>query len=273
MPVRHDLSRITVPGMYVYLGTSFFHNLSHRPRRIHNHPCYELVCIDTPEKQYFTINPPLYNHWAANAAPETVTSFFFVFTDGAEEDVRTVFRHCKKPVTVADTFGGMEQIRSVCQLVSDTGPGVKTQLAAELHLVLVKLARTLSGTVPENRDVCTLEDKRIAMLEEYFNVRLKDPNCSKVALADELGVSERQLSRILHETYGKNFHEILSESRMTIAEAMFYAGANAAEIASETGYTSVYSFKRAYKAYFGRSFGCGETKRDIEGENQASFVP
>ena len=251
------LSQITIPTMNIYLGTSFFHDLSSRPRRLHKHPCYELVCVDEGDEMHFTITPPLYEHLAANALPGAVTSFLFSFTDEQSNDICTSLKQLSEPITVNDTFGAADNVRSIRSIISDTDPGAKEQIAAELRLLFVKLSRSLysSLTAAETSTESTLDEKRMAILEEYFNIRLKDPNCSKLGLADELGVCERQLSRILHDVYGKNFHAILLESRMTIAQAMFYQGRSAAETAKAVGYASLYSFKRAYKRYFGHSFG------------------
>ena len=88
----------------------------------------------------------------------------------------------------------------------------------------------------------------------YFNIGLKDPDCSKPQLASLLGVTERQLTRILSEIYHSTFSDILLRSRMTIAQAMVMEGRKSLEeIAQAVGYRSEEALKRAYKAYFGTS--------------------
>ncbi len=258
MSEKHDLSPIPLPGMDVYFGATFFHDTSDRPSRLHKHPCHELVCIDSDEGMLFTVNPPLYNHVSADAAL-SVTSFLFSFTDAECSDICATMKLLHKPVTVKDTFGGREHVQSIRTLRTESSPGVTEQLTAEFRLLFVKLSRVLypSFVEADTRPAPSLDDKRMAILEEYFNIRLKDPNCSKTQLADTLGVSERQLSRILLDTYGETFRAILLESRMTVAQAMLCHGRSAADTAQAVGYTSLSSFKGAYKNYFGRPFGNG----------------
>ena len=100
----------------------------------------------------------------------------------------------------------------------------------------------------------TLYEERLAILEDYFNIGLKDPDCSKTQLASLLGVTERQLTRILSEVYHSTFSDILLRSRMNIAHAMVMEGRKTPEkIAEAVGYRSADALKRAYRSFFGFS--------------------
>ena len=100
-----------------------------------------------------------------------------------------------------------------------------------------------------------LDEERLARFDEYFNVNLGNPNASKRELADAIGVCERQLTRILLDTYGCGFSEVLLHSRMTLAEARRVEGVlTSEEIAESVGYLSLFTFKRAYKRFFGMEF-------------------
>ncbi len=97
-----------------------------------------------------------------------------------------------------------------------------------------------------------LDAQRIALLEAFFNIEMRFPHCNKQQLADKIGVCERQLTRILKETYNSTFSAILLESRMNMAQAMLLEGKKTvSEIAESVGYTSVASFRTAYKKFFG----------------------
>lgn len=248
---------IALPGMDVYLAESFFKNQLDRPKRMHSHPAYELVCIAQNDHAEFTIVPPLVEHLAAEAAPGSITSLLFSFQQGANDDICMCLKNITNgPVTLLDDFDGSVRIRSAKQLAENLLlSGAREQLAAELRLLFVCLARRISGkeNVPKLHRQ-TLYEERLAILEDYFNIGLKDPDCSKAQLASLLGVTERQLTRILAEVYHSTFSEILLRSRMSIAYAMVIEGRKGLDkIAEAVGYRSVETFKRAYRTFFGFS--------------------
>lgn len=248
---------IALPGMEVYLAESFFKNQLDRPKRMHSHPAYELVCIEKDSHTEFVIVPPLMEHLAAEAPPGCITSLLFSFPQSEENDICLGLKKITdSPVTVLDDFEGSVRIRSAKQLAENLLlPGAREQLAAELRLLFVCLARKVSGKdhAPTLRQQ-TLYEERLAILEDYFNIGLKDPDCSKPQLASLLGVTERQLTRILSEVYHSTFSEILLRSRMNIAHAMVMEGRKHLEqIAEAVGYRNADALKRAYRAFFGTS--------------------
>lgn len=244
---------IALPGMEVYLAENFFKSLTDRPPRMHNHPAYELVCIEKDGGMEFRIIPPLQEHLASEG---TITSLLFSFTQEVETDICRVLNTIGTQLSISDDFGGSARIRSAKQLAENIlQPGAREQLAAELRLLFVCLARKANGdqTAAASHQQ-TLDEERLAILEDYFNIGLKDPDCSKAQLATLLGVGERQLTRILSEVYHSSFSEILLRSRMNIAQAMVMEGRRDAEsIAEAVGYRSADALKRAYRGYFGES--------------------
>ena len=124
-----------------------------------------------------------------------------------------------------------------------------------MRLLFVCLSRKISNqdqTLSAHRQ--TLYEERLAILEDYFNIGLKDPDCSKAQLSSLLGVTERQLTRILSEVYHSTFSEILLRSRMSFAHAMVIEGRKTPEqIAQAVGYRSEEALKRAYRSFFGFS--------------------
>lgn len=246
---------LPLPGMEVYLAESFFKNQLGRPKRLHSHPAYELVCIQREQGTEFVIVPPLIEHLAAEAAPGSITSLLFSFPQAADYDICLELKNVTDgPVTLQDDFDGSIRIRRAKQLAENLLlPGAREQLAAELRLLFVCLARKVSRkdqVIPSHQQ--TLYEERLAILEDYFNISLKDPDCSKSQLASLLGVTERQLTRILSEVYHSTFSDILLRSRMNIAHAMVMEGRKTAEqIAQAVGYRSVEALKRAYRAFFG----------------------
>ena len=248
---------LPLPGMEVYLAESFFKNQLDRPKRLHSHPAYELVCIQREDGAEFVIVPPLVEHLAAEAAPGKITSLLFSFPQSAEYDICQELKSItNQPVTLRDDFDGSIRIQNAKQAAENLLlPGAREQLTAELRLLFVRLSQKLSSkALAPALYQQTLYEERLAILEDYFNIGLKDPDCSKVQLASLLGVTERQLTRILSEVYHSTFSDILLRSRMNIAHAMVMEGRKSLEqIADAVGYRSADALKRAYRAFFGFS--------------------
>ena len=249
--------RILLPGMEVLLTGRFFHGLKNRPPMLHTHPCFELTCVEESAGMRLILVPPLVAHVAADGHPDRISSILFSFQAAREqrEDVCDVFRSMRAPVEIVDSFDGAARLRAIKAAFGNPGPGLREQVEAELRLLFVHLARNL---YPANQNkpvpLQTLDEERLGLLEECFNVDFRDPSCSKRKLAQRIGVSERQLSRILAETYHSSFSALLLRTRMNLAQAMLqHGGSTKAEIAQAVGYTSLPSFRRAYKAYFGHS--------------------
>lgn len=250
----------------VYIGSFFYAPLTDRPPRIHTHPCYELVCVELEDGgMRFTVNPPLVEHIASDAPSGNISSLLFELSQNGESDICQALG-VSTPTDVADVYDGAARIRSLKSLISDTGRGAVEQMEAELRLLFVGLARSLSCGIDEAKPKGELHTaNRFTRLEEYFNIHLADPNSSKSELAAELGVSERQLTRILLEVYNSNFSAILTRSRMTLAEAMLSKGDKTLEeIAASVGYYTREAFVKAYKKYYGKL-----PKRDIGKENKS----
>ena len=248
---------IPIPGMDIYLAENFFKGVTDRPPRMHSHPAYELVCIETGGSTEFMIVPPLMEHLSVEAVPGRITSLLFAFPQAEGTDICYALQDITDaPIRISDDFDGCIRIQKAKQLAENLLlPGAREQLTAELRLLFVCLARKFSRKTDEPAlHPQTLYEERLAILEDYFNIGLNDPDCSKPQLASLLGVTERQLTRILSEVYHSTFSDILLRSRMTIAQAMVMEGRkNLEEIAQAVGYRSEEALKRAYRAYFGAS--------------------
>lgn len=252
---NNKLFCVTLPAMEVYLGNYFFEGVKNRPPRKHIHPTYELVCVQKNNGMNFIIHPPLSEHFSEDVSPDSITSLLFTFLDTDNDDFCMRLKtDCD--IEIVDTFGGAERIKALKGLVDDRIPGVAEQRIAELRLLFISLARAISDNcIDHNISQQTLDAERIARLEEYFNIRLQDPNCSKQQLAEELGVCERQLTRIIKNTYNSNFSEILRNSRLTLAEALLNQGnTTPEEIAEIVGFSSLEALQRAWIKNFKKPF-------------------
>ena len=71
-------------------------------------------------------------------------------------------------------------------------------------------------------------------------------------IAKKLGLSTRQVSRIIKSVYGKTFKEILIEKRMKLAaKQLVETDQNITDIASSVGYNASKGFYNAFKEFYG----------------------
>ncbi len=254
--IRKNPIHISIPNMDIYLASNFFGSLTDRPRRLHSHPSYELVWINEKNADSFIITPPLVEHISADASPESVFSFLFTLTNEKADDITHFIGNISTPTEIKDSFGGAVHLEEAKYAAQNMTNGARELIEAELRLFFIKLSRTLYLSKKEYRTPKqTLDEERPAILEEFFNIEMKNPNCSKRLLASKLGVCERQLTRILKEVYNSSFSSILLTSRMNMVDAMLKDETKTtAEIAEAAGYLSEASMKKAYFKFFGEKF-------------------
>ncbi len=71
-------------------------------------------------------------------------------------------------------------------------------------------------------------------------------------VAKKLGLSTRQITRIIKTVYGKTFKELIIERRMKLAaKLLLTTDKNITEIASSVGYNASKGFYNAFKGYYG----------------------
>ncbi len=244
---------VSLPGMEIYLTYYFFQRLADRPPWRHAHPCYEMICTQLNGKSAFTIVPPLTEHVSKSLEEGILCSFLFTFTNNDTDDFCQILRSIDKTVEIQDTFDGLTRLVEIREALIQKNFGYEEQLKAELRLFVVRLAQNFRTEVQSSYEHSqNLDAQRIALLEDFFNIEMRFPHCNKQQLADKIGVCERQLTRILKETYNSSFSAILLESRMNMAQAMLKDGEKSiAEIAESVGYTSTSSFRTAFKKFFG----------------------
>ena len=164
---------ISISNMDIYLGECFLKSITNRPPRLHNHPCYELVLVDGNDGARFIITPPLLEHIAVDPSYQNVTSLLFDF-NSQDAGFFNVLRQIKSPISVYDVFDGALRIKSVKQLLNQKSFGFKEQIKAELNLFFVALVRALySNEKLSENNLHFLDQERIMLLEEYFNIDSK----------------------------------------------------------------------------------------------------
>lgn len=92
----------------------------------------------------------------------------------------------------------------------------------------------------------------ITMILSYMQQHYKD--ISLPTLSQFFGYSERQTRRLLQKFTGKGYQENLDSIRMKEAKELLLSTQESIEdIANETGFSSVYSFRKSFKKYYGKT--------------------
>ena len=128
---------------------------------------------------------------------------------------------------------------------------------AILRTVYLEIYRVLGrelGAALAARDVkATEESLRPLVIDEflYFNAAR---SITEEDLARELGLSSRQVSRVLSDVFGRSFRQLLIEYRLKRAAELLSSSADAVEeVAQKVGYSSVSGFYSAFTARYGVS--------------------
>lgn len=116
-----------------------------------------------------------------------------------------------------------------------------------LSRLMLLLIRALEIPVREPDAPASLDRERSAILDDFFNDRFAEP-AGEEALASELGVSRRQLERILRKTCGQSYRQRLTEVRMeTACGLLLGTGLTVREISERVGYSSPSSFTVCFR--------------------------
>lgn len=126
----------------------------------------------------------------------------------------------------------------------------KESIELLLSELLVETARTLESPSP-NPESATLDQSRNMVIDTFLNNNFHLSAGEKL-LAQELGVSCRQLDRILKRQYGRGFREKVREVRMEAAASLLkYSDKSVREISEQIGYSTTSNFITFFKASFG----------------------
>ncbi len=122
-----------------------------------------------------------------------------------------------------------------------------TVLLAEL---LKETGRAVAGS---SADRLWMKDgnSQFTVLEHILAARYMEKLTYRT-LADDLHISERQLSRIIKKRYGMTMHQVLFEKRLEAARRMMAKGeTNLSKLATEVGFANGAAFRKAFFEKYG----------------------
>lgn len=142
----------------------------------------------------------------------------------------------------------------ICYELSHQYLGYDINVKSLFEQMVVAIVRNYekSTVVMKHIPQKSLDDQRLYIIEESF---LNDYSYITASLlAERLGVSVRQMSRILQDDYHMTFKEKKLEARMCATLNLLESSSKDIEaIALEIGFSSLEHFSRSFKKYYGFS--------------------
>ena len=150
-------------------------------------------------------------------------------------------------------FSNFELIlcKSIINEKENQMPYWRENIRAMYSILITSAFRELSHSagVMENIDA-TYEDRRLLIIDDFFEQCLLEFGTEDV-LAKKLGISRRQLNRVIKTNYGMTFREKLRCARMDRAAWLLRTtNLSTAKISETIGYISETSFFKAFKEHY-----------------------
>ncbi len=236
---------------------------SDRAFYIHKHSFYELhILLESgctiraggalyaPEKDQFCLIAPGVNHTPKRNEDRfrrVCVSFEILPKPGKigrwlQEQTRS------RPVWLGSAKGMLETVEKL-QAESDArGPFSDAYIQAQLTVLMLQLVRVMEPQkAAERSSPADLDKNRSILIDMFFNDNYYLPAGEEV-LAQRLGVSRRQLDRILKKLYGKGYQEKVLEIRLEVAcDLLQHSGKSIREISEGVGYSTPSNFTAFFK--------------------------
>ena len=174
------------------------------------------------------------------------------FRSGESIRAETILEGCTVLKTDAALRDGFEQLRALMRRVwpeedlpfFEDGEGAASQLQA-----LIRLSLVLTG---KNEKQLNARGGYKRQVLAYIGENLGDPDMCVDRVAQRFGISGRQVYGIVKDAEGVSFTEYLTQLRMKYAaECLAVQSVPIREIAVSCGYTSLNTFYKAFRRYYG----------------------
>lgn len=213
------------------------------------------VCFDGAEEALtqgkgLIIAPDIAHEFSC--AAEHFKRFYIHFSvEGAA--LRRSFRQAVTPYKLCEVPGDVTALaENVVEELLGSSPYRKQVIESALCLLVLKVFRQAEIVLDE--PFYPLEDgnlERRNIVESFFQKSMTVQD-GETELADRLGVSTRQLLRLLREYYGMSYREMMTHTRMDRAAWLLRTTETPLpEIAETVGYGSEASFRKAFHARYG----------------------
>ena len=173
--------------------------------------------------------------------------FSFSFTVSDDSFFKNVFPSQKFKLSDFDL--------SVCEQIIFETQNCKTfwneAINALYSYLICSVFRTIThSALSEEKKSLSLSDNRYNVIDDFFERHL-NTDASEGLLCENLGLSKRQLSRVLKNQYGMTFRNKLCYARMDRAAWLLRTtDKSIAQICELVGYSSSPSFFKAFKKHY-----------------------
>jgi len=250
---------------------------------LHTHPYFELVSsVDTPFNVVFDddcdismnssmacMTPPGVYHCAySDGYPKKLVYLRFSCTHSGEahkeeeplyETFQGALEKLTAPIIFRDESDVPVLLGKIYGELTETALAGKTQLTLLIQQLFINVLRAITDSPTPvaafSPPPATERNSRYNYIENWI-----DKNFTKQVtgadLARELGLSERQLSRTMHEIFGTGFREKLADRRLqTSLRKLTNTNMAVEQIAYAVGYTSLAGYHLAFVKRFGMTPG------------------
>lgn len=155
-----------------------------------------------------------------------------------------------------DTYGCIGLFERMIDEIEARELGYYESIKNYIGLIVINAARSYANgkkaSYPTPKK--TVDDRRRVIIEGFF--RNYSENLTIEQLAREVGLSCKQLNRVIEQYYGKTFKEHLTQVRMDMAKILLgNTGLSQEEISQQIGFSSVSYFNRLFRETTGISPG------------------
>ena len=147
----------------------------------------------------------------------------------------------------------MEYLRGIEAEISGRNISADSSLQCLFTLLLISLIRELNKQPPERPLTVhtTISQQREETIDNYFASHYGQNICAR-NLADYLGITTRQLARIMQKRYACTFRQHLQEIRLYHArQQLIHSERTILEIANDCGFTDQGAFSVAFRNTIG----------------------
>lgn len=202
------------------------------------------------EEEVYLISPGVYHSQKDYSTPFEKMCIMFEFPappiglDGKDIylALSTMKYFCCRAGNLENTLLGIKSALS--QL--DVNPYAEEEIRILTELLIIRLIQRISVPDEKAKQISKESVERAYLIDEFFNKNFHR-NDGDELLANILGVSIRQLNRILKNLYGLNFRDKLKEIRLEVAIDLLAAGKSITEISEITGYSCPANFSTFIK--------------------------
>ena len=196
--------------------------------------------------------------------PQSPFKRFYIHFSVEGAGLRSGFQRAVRQFKLCDVPGEVASLaENLVEELIGAAPYRKQVIESMLSLLVLKVFRQAEIVVDE--PFYPLVDgglERRNIMESFFQMNMAHPG-GEAALAEQLGVSTRQLLRLMQEYYGMSYREKMAQNRMDHAAWLLRTTEEPIiKIAETVGYASEETFRKAFRV------NCGMTPKQYRNQNE-----